>query len=499
MTLGLVLPLIWLVAVGKLRSMENTTNHGAFLKLDQNGRNRRLIKPDGASSTEKAACLALTIGRLYEEMGLTQTTVRLFDEALDMWRFDPNREESLNEQYGQSNINPTKPPVLAGGYTETEINSFSASDLEFILRLTIAKARVLGTYQAADQKGQKAASQAWVDALHLYERSPETSNLQDRSIIFPIFSGLFVFLKSGLVEDKNSKFEQDLINKFIAEAEAAAATVHLCRALAMKAAFLARFNEYDEAIKIFCRMRDLYVPEEHSNTLTEVYGSDRCAQAFSLSALWQMALGEETIAIDMCDYIIKRLLPKMDGQDIFNSTVLLFPVMRILKFRGQALRMRDIFQQHIMKPYLEKVGEGGSTIWKPLYKPLSILLDLECSICDFKEDTLNLTSNLSQNTLEEYATWIASQSKPLFSQLHENSAYELGWSPYTIICEVCMLLGKCMKQNETLRGEIVKKGLELAREKTMQMLDEEFCEVLYPIAYEVHFPIQSELENLSNL
>jgi tetratricopeptide (TPR) repeat protein len=505
LVLGLVLPFSWCIAVWKLRAM--TTNASASTRRDLSTRTKRgklqTAQAQGAGSNEKAACLALTIGRLYEDMGSAQNSIKIFDEALALWRFDPNRGDSLLEKESSSNQAQNEPQKsiskLIGGFTEVEINSFTANDLEFILQLTIAKAKFLAIHKSYDVKCQKVTAQTWVDALDIYEHSPEALDIRDKSIIFPIFSGLFVFLKSGVINDDKHTFEQDIVEKLVSETRSFGDPVHYCRALAMKAAFLAKFAQYEESLDLFSEMRDLYVAEEHSAAVTAVYGSDRCAQAFSQSALWQMALGNEKEALSMCEYVINRLMPKMDLQNVFNSTVILLPVIRVLKFRGQTERMKHVFQQYIMHPYLTHIGEDGATIFKSVYKPLSILLDVETSIATIHEER-RISSSLSRETLLEHARWVVGEENGLFfPEMVENALIELGYNPYSIVCELCLLLGKLLRDESAFCRKLVSKGLKLAQRTSMKMLDGEGCEAEFPIPFEVHFPIADELDDFSDL
>lgn len=109
-------------------------------KSRQNSQIRRLLQKKRSRSSfltsanrqdhGKSAKLALTIGKMYEEMGLAQKSIDLFDEAIAVWQCDPRRDHKEK----------------IGGFTIDEINSFSVADLEHIVHLLIAKGRVNGTF-----------------------------------------------------------------------------------------------------------------------------------------------------------------------------------------------------------------------------------------------------------------------------------------------------------------------------------------------------------------
>lgn len=280
---------------------------------------------DGNEEHCKSATLALTIGKMYKDMGMVQKSIALFDEALVLWQWDPNRHDM----------------ELVGGFTVNEINAFSKKDLEFIINLKISQGRVNGTFNSSQNStGQENAAQAWLDALEIYERAPASINMTDRTIIFPIFSGLFVFLKGNKIDqDKECNFKQNLVRKFVKETKLHGDPVHYIRALAMQGETKARLGKYQEALASFEQLKDSYIPEEHSEGISSAYGTDRSAQCYSQSALWHLMLGNVDDALRMCEYVIEELLPKMDPKNVLNSCELILPLIRILKNCGQEKRM----------------------------------------------------------------------------------------------------------------------------------------------------------------
>ena len=102
-----------------------------------------------------------------------------------------------------------------GGFTNEEISSITPKELEFIIKRLIKKGHFNGTNRVDNVKGENDAAQAWMDALAIYETAPAASDMKDRSIVFPVYSGVFAWLKGGKIRDGNAEFELNLAkNKF---------------------------------------------------------------------------------------------------------------------------------------------------------------------------------------------------------------------------------------------------------------------------------------------
>jgi tetratricopeptide (TPR) repeat protein len=272
---------------------------------------------------EKSAKLALTIGKMYEELGMIQKSIDLFDQALAVWQVDPARE--------------TKD--LIGSFTLDEINSFTPKDLTFVVQLLIAKGRVHGTFNSADASGQQNAGQSWLDALEIYERAPASADMIDRSIIFPIFSGLFVFIKGEKIQqDKKCNFEQNLASKFVRETKRHGDLVHYMRALAMQVEVKGRLGKYRSALASWEKIKAIYVAEDHSEAISEAYGTDRVAQSYAQACLWYMMLQNEDEAVEACEDVIRIMMPAMDPKNVLNMCEMLLPVIRFCKPRGGSSR-----------------------------------------------------------------------------------------------------------------------------------------------------------------
>lgn len=470
---GLASPPCWFIVVSKLWPLWMGTSSNLNIKHilwhpSKRGSFVTGVFLDGNDEHCKSATLALTIGKMYEDMGMVQKSIALFEDALALWQWDPNRNEK----------------ELVGGFTVNEINAFSEKDLEFIINLKIAQGRVNGTFNSSQNTGQKNAAQAWLDALEIYERAPASINMTDRSIIFPIFSGLFVFLKGDKIEqDKECNFEQNLVRKFVRETKLHGDPVHFTRALAMQGEVKARLGKYNEALASFERLKAAYIPEEHSEGVSSAYGTDRSAQCYSQSALWHYMLGNVDEALALCEYVIDELLPKMDPKNVLNSCELILPLIRILKNRGQEKRMRKLFHKEVVQNFEKHFGKDGVTPCLPVFRPLLLLLD----VCSEDEECPDLISGVE---------WLVSDEENGVPPDFLDSVYtKLCWSPNSMVAELCLRLAKKVT-NQRDKVVLIEKGLTLSRKADRKMKDVE-GNVKLRIAYDMHEPIYNEIKQMA--
>ena len=56
------------------------------------------------------------------------------------------------------------------------------------------------------------------DSWQIIDKCPSANELTDRSITFPIFSGLFVLIKANaIVQDSYCSYEQSIVRRFVEE------------------------------------------------------------------------------------------------------------------------------------------------------------------------------------------------------------------------------------------------------------------------------------------
>lgn len=274
--------------------------------------------------------------------------------------------------------------------------------------------------------------------------------LEDRSILFPIFSGLFVALKFGQIEqDEECTYEQSLVARFVYETRLHGDPVHYTRALAMQAEMYGRLGQYEKALEIQDVVAQVYNAEEHSADISESYGSDRCAQSFSMAALWHVEMGNVDKAMETCWYVINDLFPKMEPRNVHNSCGIIYPLLWIMKDNGYALEARDNFISLVVDPFDEYFGGGRSTFFLPVYDPIMMLLDLAGS------------QDVEQ--FDDYVEWAIIEDNLRYGTVMNCSFGNMAYCADTISAEICFLLAERLNDGEQKR-RLISSGLDIANE-----------------------------------
>jgi hypothetical protein len=194
----------------------------------------------------------------------------------------------------------------------------------------------------------------------------------DRSIVFLIFGGLFVLLKSGtLKQDEECSYEQQLVAQYMAETKLHGNPVHYIQSLAMHVETMAKLGKFESALSIHSQLRSVYVPGLHFEGICNSYGSDS-----SLSIVWLMEVGKAEEVLKTCDLMIHELLPKMDIRNVHISYMILGPILLMLEDRGQYLVAYNIFKEYVVDAFDQHFREGRFTASCPWHKPLLMLYDL---------------------------------------------------------------------------------------------------------------------------
>jgi hypothetical protein len=272
-------------------------------------------------------------------------------------------------------------------------------------------------------------------------------DLADRSIIFPVFSGLFVALRFGHNEDV--MYEQGLVRMFLRETKLYN-DFHFSRALAMQAEMLARHGKFDIALQTVQDMQALYHVDEHTHQISLAYGSDRCGQCIAQSALWKYSLGQITDALDICGHVIQDLIPHMDHQNVSNYFQMLYPLIWVMKDNGRALDAMEAFDKHVVKKSLKKLDERGVTSDRPLHMPIMALLDMIATSCTTEK-------------LQSYIDWVSVEKNGLFGSELNFTMGSCGRTADSITAEMCLILSHHM-EDECERALFIQKGFELARD-----------------------------------
>lgn len=429
-------------------------------------------------ANEKSANLALTIAKMYEDIGQSKKTVTIYEDALNLWKTEHNRRN--------------KP--LIGDYTEDEINAMERKEVTLICRLLIAKGRVLGSLESGDSRATAKAAEAWLDSLDIFAYAPAASNIKDRSIIFPCFSGIFLFLKGGKIQ-KPASFEPDLVRRFVVETkkhyELSDDPVHYARALAMQSEILAKESRFDDALEAFATMKTIYDVDTHSDVVSKHYGTDRCAQAYAFSALWYIEVGKEELGMRTCEYVLEEILDKMDPSNVLNFNVMLLPIIKILKSKGGAKRARELYQTYVIANYEKHFKDGQKTPAKPLMKPMMLLL----KICEERGPYKGMDADIEYMVEDDNGT-----VPPMLDNIYTS----LCWSMSSLSAEICLLLAdRLAERNADITNQVdlaltkmlIRKGASLARKADAKLKDEG-GDIKLRLAYETHEPVMRRLEAL---
>jgi tetratricopeptide (TPR) repeat protein len=381
-------------------------------------------KASGEST--KAAELALCIGKSFESLGLQDQSIKLYEDAIEMWH-DKSTE--------------------GGGFTKQVLDSINVTDLECIINVYIASGKCLANMHKVAE-----SVLAYQNALLVLQSAKSSEELKDRSIVFPIFSGLFLALKFGQIDqDEVCTYEQGLVERFVHETRLHGDPIHYARALAMQGEMYGRLGIYDKAFAAKKQMHFFYVPATMSECLCQDYGSDRCAQLYCVSILWHQARGQNAKALEMCWFVINELIPKMDEHNVHNSMMMMYPVIWTLKENDFVTEAREHFTRIVVAAFDKYYGDGRSTFFLPLYDPILMLLDLA------EGDKVNPESH------GEYIEWALDEKNLRFGIVLNRSTGNLGRCADTITAEICYLLALQLDDGEDKRA-LVLSGLDIAME-----------------------------------
>jgi hypothetical protein len=122
-----------------------------------------------------------------------------------------------------------------------------------------------------------------LDSFEIHERCPAAGSLKDPTMIFPVFSGLCVFIKGGrILQDKQCSFEEGLATKFVVNTEKYGDPVHHSRVLAMLSEVQAiKAGQYETALKTFAKIQEIYDPQMFSLAICRSYRTDRAVHSYS--------------------------------------------------------------------------------------------------------------------------------------------------------------------------------------------------------------------------
>ncbi|KAL7495786.1 hypothetical protein ACHAWT_004250 [Skeletonema menzelii] len=356
----------------------------------------------------KAAELALQIGGQLMILGLNSQADLLFTDVITSLK---------NEQEG----------VTHGGICSSVLDAVEPSELELLIKLFIGKGKALCNLA----KG-KAGAEAYQSALDILHYTPCAFAPEfDRSVSFPIFSGSFLVLKMGVIEqNEGGSYEVGLCKQFVEQARLNNDPVHYGRALAMQGETLARLGKFEEALENLETIKSIYDIETQHAAICKAYGSDRVGQAFSHSVNWNHALGRTDAALATCKYIVDEIVPKSDPKNAHNTFCLLYSVIVTMKEHDKALEARDLFIATIVAPFEEHFGSGGSTFTKPMWQPILMVLDLQGN------------GDKEIEHIDEYLDWAMDDSSYALKSVIEGAMGNFSATPLAMFAEVPFYLAQ---------------------------------------------------------
>ncbi len=306
-------------------------------------------------------------------------------------------------------------------------------------------------------------------------------DITDRSVVFPIFSGLFLLIKLGAIkQDENCSYEHGLVAKFVEETRLHGDPIHYVRALAMLSDMFARQCDFESALSTHDRLKEIYQPNCHSGGICREYGSDRAAQCLSLSAIWLVEVGKTEEALRTCDYVISEIMPLMEPSNVHNSCVILYPLLWVLKDNGMALTAKQVFMKYVVDAFGQHFGEGATTFSLKLFDPIVMLLDLD----------ENRDADVAN--LQECLEWALSEENLRVGKTLNNAFLPFGRLADSIGAEICLLLAKRTSIVTDDQEKLIKNGLRLSREGV------EYCRLSKANAsLRRTLPILTDLENMA--
>lgn len=379
-----------------------------------------------SGDSTKAATLALAIGDSLEELGMSGDSVKIFDEALSMW-------EELDDEESEDDV---------AGFTPEALESIDALDLDFIIRLKCGIGRC-----AAKMDDPTLCVQSFSSALQILQICPGADELEDRSVVFPVFSGLFHCIRLGKIEqDEDFTYEQLLVKCFLHETRTHGHDIHFLRGLAMQGELCGKLGKYEQAFESHRELEKIYDPGKHSRMMCKTYGVDLAVQSFGRCAIWHLQNNNGMEALEKCRQVLHEFLPKMDPRNVHNTMELIYPVLWVLKDLGKAAEARDAFNEYVVQKFKLYYDEG-TLISQPLFAPILMILDLAS----------NLGTKEGQR-LDEYRLWAMNPQNLSFGSASNTLMSHFGRAPNSISSEICLLLAE-QTDDENERNILLRNGI----------------------------------------
>mmetsp|Transcript_30873 Transcript_30873/g.46822 ORF Transcript_30873/g.46822 Transcript_30873/m.46822 type:complete len:375 (-) Transcript_30873:97-1221(-) len=278
-------------------------------------------------------------------------------------------------------------------------------------------------------------------------------------------------------QDDEFSLEMELAERYCHEAQVQ--SYHFARALINLAEIHGRKGNLCKAQRYFAIMESIYMPTEHPKLLSAAYNVDRCAVGFATSALWLLQQGDVERAIERCEYVIKNILPSYDEKDIIGLFTMLLPIVRVLKWNGNADRAYEVYEKYTPDGIENHFAFGA------LHKPMLLLLKL-CS--NDSSDQFNSLESMSDD-IELALTFEPTDQAEQFYTCE-------CWSMKSLCAELCVRLACQLKPGNPVRDDLIRKGI-LMSTAANQLAIASNGTIKHILAYEGNSGIHVELLQLA--
>ncbi|GKY98856.1 hypothetical protein MPSEU_000841600 [Mayamaea pseudoterrestris] len=403
--------LLGLMLNSRQRHVHRKVAQAIEAKLDDDAsfdtRKKLFLHWKSSGDTGKASNVALTSGKALEQdpAGI-EFSVSMYKETLQMWGWEGFRDGSI------------------AGFSSQVLDYVAADDVASMISLLVA-------YGGALSKLRKTKESVVFlqDSLRVVQSAKAASKLEDRSIMFPAYTGLANALTEGQIQqDAYCRYEASLILSFMKETRTHGRLIHHIYALYLQMQFYSKRNQLQKAIAVHSVIKQLYKPEKHSMLLRKVYGIDAGALSFCLSSHLQMVLGDNRQAIRNCRNIVRDLLPRIQT-DFLQSFAMMYSLVFVLNENGYSAEARGFFEKVVVLPFGEQVHETEEKFsLLTIYEPLVILLNL------------SVKGDLSDKKLDEYRQWALNEDNLMYDAAVNTKLGRLGRCADSVGAEICLLV-----------------------------------------------------------
>jgi len=362
----------------------------------------------------KSAQIALTVGARLEEWDLSEQSLDLYEDALELSYdnvFDAV-EEKKAERSEWMQVK-AKPMVL-----------------DLILRLHSC----IGLCH--QRLGDLNESMLFFEDAFTIINSASKVPGMSKALMMPILSSLCALKmeQKGTTSSKNDVAE--LLQRFIQEAEEDGHPVHRCRALTIEATRLARLGEFTKAVDCANQIHEIYDIEQHTDDMIMVYGDDFALGTISESVQWLFLSGATKEADDQANMVIDEILPHVDVEDVDDMMRFCLPLIQVLMLVERARDADWLFKNYVINPYHDS---GQSSFWSPLFNPLAYVLELIM---------MEEADQYDPEVVEDLEAWVLDDQSSIFDE-------ELEKKGHTLMGELCFRLASLKEKDDPARDILI--------------------------------------------